>query len=62
MGELKNGKSEIEIKVNGDEEEFALDSTDRGSIIKAIQERTGLTPSEIVRTMRVERENDQPVA
>tara|TARA_Y100000034_G_scaffold129662_1_gene186537 strand:- start:150 stop:1247 length:1098 start_codon:yes stop_codon:yes gene_type:complete len=59
--DLKENEAEIRIKINGDEEEFSIPETDRGSIIKAIQERTDLTVDEIVRTIHVERERENEV-
>ena len=45
--EIEDGVAEIEVKFNGEEFEFTLETTDRDAIIDEIIERTGLTRDEI---------------
>ncbi|MBI2582282.1 hypothetical protein HYV87_04125 [Candidatus Woesearchaeota archaeon] len=45
--EIENGIADIEVKINGEETEFEMESTDRGEIIEEIALRTGLTVEEI---------------
>ncbi|MGI0003231.1 MAG: hypothetical protein ACRD91_03295, partial [Nitrosopumilaceae archaeon] len=59
--EIENGIADIEVKINGTESEFEMESTDRGEIIEAIALRTGLTIEEIegVITFEVREEQEQ---
>ncbi len=45
--EISGGKALIEIKMDGNETEFVLNTTDNAAIIAAISERTGLSAEEI---------------
>lgn len=59
--EIENGIADIEVKINGTESEFEMESTNRGEIIEAIALRTGLTIEEIegVITFEVREEQEQ---
>lgn len=45
--EIENGVADIEVKINGEETEFEMEETNRGTIIEEIALRTGLTIEEI---------------
>ncbi len=45
--EIEDGIADVEVKINGTETEFELESTDRGEIVEAIALRTGLTVEEV---------------
>jgi len=57
--ETEEGKTKIEIKINGEKLKFEMDTTDLGEIISEISTRTGLSKDEINDIIKNKRENNQ---
>ncbi len=57
--ETEEGKTKIEIKINGEKLKFEMDTTDLGEIISEISTRTGLSKDEINDIIKNKSENNQ---
>jgi hypothetical protein len=52
--EIRGGRAKVDVEIGEAEDKFVLNTTDRGEIIAAIAERTGLTADEVREAVKFE--------
>jgi len=57
--EIEDNKTKVEIEVDDEEQEFTVDSTNRGEVISEIARRTGLSATEIESVLEFENETKE---